>query len=178
MTQPHRAHLFLAAILVTGGLVAACRGGGATPAPAVTASPATSPAASASAAADAVVVNMAEAAGGAIVVDGEGRALYLFTNDTKGDGTSVCNGACAASWPPFLAGDAPVSAGDGVTGALGTATRDDGSLQVTLDGWPLYYFAGDVAAGDTNGQGLNSVWWLVGPDGSPIDGGAGVSDGS
>ncbi len=69
------------------------------------------------------------------------------------------------------------TAGDGLTGTLGTATRDDGTTQVTLNGWPLYYFAGDAAAGATEGQGLNDVWWLVTPDGSAIDGAAGGPDG-
>jgi predicted lipoprotein with Yx(FWY)xxD motif len=55
-----------------------------------------------------------------------------------------------------------------VTGDVDTITGTDGSTQVTLDGWPLYYFAGDSAAGDTSGQGVDDVWWVVGADGEKI----------
>ena len=48
---------------------------------------------------------------------------------------------------------------------LGTLTRDDGTVQVTYNGWPLYHFSGDTAPGDTNGQGLEGVWFLVSPTG-------------
>jgi predicted lipoprotein with Yx(FWY)xxD motif len=61
-----------------------------------------------------------------------------------------------------------VTAGTGVTGALATITRDDGSLQVTLGGKPLYYFMNDMAAGETNGHEQNDVWFLAGPDGKGI----------
>jgi predicted lipoprotein with Yx(FWY)xxD motif len=183
MTQPARAPRFIALVAV-GFVLAACGGGGATPSPAATmvSTPApptsASPAASGSPAAGATVVAVADNDAGSIVVDGAGRSLYLFTRDTKGAGTSTCTGECATAWPPLLVdAAAPATAGDGLTGTLDTVTRDDGSLQVTLDGWPLYYFAGDAAAGDTNGQGLNDVWWLVAPDGSPIDGAAAGPDG-
>ena len=70
------------------------------------------------------------------------------------------------------------TAGTGVTGALGTITRDDGTMQVTLGGTPLYYFGADKAAGDTNGQGLGEVWFLAGPDGTGLGmGGAAATDG-
>jgi predicted lipoprotein with Yx(FWY)xxD motif len=65
-----------------------------------------------------------------------------------------------------VASASDVAAGSGVTGALGTITRDDGTLQVTLSGVPLYYYAGDKAAGDTTGQGLFSKWYLVSPAGT------------
>jgi len=62
-----------------------------------------------------------------------------------------------------------VTAGTGVTGTIGTITRDDGGIQATLGGVPLYYFAGDIAAGETNGQGLNDVWWLVDGAGAAVE---------
>jgi predicted lipoprotein with Yx(FWY)xxD motif len=106
---------------------------------------------------------------GEIVVDEEGRTLYLFTRDTQGAGNSVCNGDCATAWPPLTVDDdGGVATGDGVTGEVGTATRDDGSTQVTLNGWPLYYFQADAAPGDANGQGVNDVWWVVDPAGDAI----------
>jgi predicted lipoprotein with Yx(FWY)xxD motif len=100
---------------------------------------------------------------GEYVTGEDGMALYVFLPD-EGD-TSECNGECAVNWPP-LTGD--VTAGDGVTGELGTITRDDGTTQVTLDGAPLYYFIGDEAAGDVNGQGLQDVWYLASADGTPV----------
>ncbi len=101
---------------------------------------------------------------GDILVDQDGNTLYLFLPDAQGP--SVCNDGCAAAWPPLLSG--PV-AGDGVdAGLLGTATRADGSEQVTYNGWPLYYYADDAAAGDTNGQGVNDVWYVVSAGGDAI----------
>jgi len=61
-------------------------------------------------------------------------------------------------------------AGEGVDATLlGTITRDDGSTQVTYNGWPLYYFHEDMAAGDTNGQGVEGVWFLVSPEGEAVE---------
>lgn len=101
---------------------------------------------------------------GEILVDGEGTTLYLFTPDAQGD--STCYDDCEANWPPLTDG---AEAGSGVdAGLLGSTTRTDGSEQVTYNGWPLYYFAGDVAPGETNGQGINEVWFVVSPAGEPI----------
>ena len=101
--------------------------------------------------------------------DGKGRSLYLFEADTKG--TSTCNDACAAQWPPLLTTGAP-QAGTGVTASmLGTIDRSDGAKQVTYNGHPLYLFIEDTATGNTNGQGVNAfgaLWWLVSPSGSAI----------
>jgi predicted lipoprotein with Yx(FWY)xxD motif len=109
---------------------------------------------------------------GAYVAGADGMALYVFLPD-EGD-TSACTGECAANWPPLTV-DAigEVTAGDGITGELGAITRDDGTTQVTLAGAPLYYFAGDEAAGDVKGQGLNDVWYLASAEGMPVgaDGG-------
>lgn len=102
---------------------------------------------------------------GEVLVDAEGMTLYMFDPDEQGDPT--CYDDCAGTWPPLVADGEPV-AGDGVdAGLLGTVERTDGSTQVTYDGWPLYYFAADAAAGDTNGQGVNDVWWVMSPDGAP-----------
>ena len=100
---------------------------------------------------------------GSFLVDSNGMTLYLYTNDTPG--TSTCTGSCASNWPPLLTNGAPV-AGQGVDAAmLGTTQRADGTTQVTYNSWPLYYFAGDSAAGDTNGEGKGSVWYVITPDG-------------
>ena len=149
--------------------VGACTntGGGATVAPATQPPATTAPAAGSPAAAGLSLVVAQDATLGSYVTGKDGKALYVFTPDT-GD-TSNCNDDCAANWPPLtvtMASD--VAAGTGVTGQLGTITRSDGALQVTLGGHPLYHFKGDAAAGDVNGQGLNDVWFLAGPDGNGV----------
>lgn len=109
---------------------------------------------------------------GAILTDAEGRTVYLFTNDEGMDG-SACTGGCAETWPPLtVESEAEAVAGADVTGELGTITRDDGSLQVTIAGHPLYHFSGDTDAGDTNGHGVGGVWFAVGPSGARIGSGS------
>jgi predicted lipoprotein with Yx(FWY)xxD motif len=111
-----------------------------------------------------VTVTVATSSLGTILADGDGNTLYLYTPDAQGD--STCYDQCAANWPP-LAGEA--QAGSGVDGSLlGTTQRTDGTTQVTYNGWPLYHFANDSAPGDTNGQGVGSVWYVVGSDGNAI----------
>lgn len=114
-------------------------------------------------------INVAEVGTfGQALVDGEGRTLYLFTNDTQDSGTSACADDCAIEWPPVMSQGAP-AAGTGVDATLlGTIARADGSMQVTYNGWPLYYFDEDTAPGDANGQGMGGVWFLVSPTGEMI----------
>lgn len=109
---------------------------------------------------------------GAYLAGENGRTLYVLTTDKPG--FSTCTGGCATNWPPFTvnAGDAVVGA-TGITGAFATITRDDGTSQVTFGGAPLYYFAGDSAAGDVNGQGSGGVWFVVSPSGGPNTGAGG-----
>ena len=103
---------------------------------------------------------------GNILVDGEGRTLYVFTKD-RGD-QSVCSGECATNWPALTATGAP-TAGAGVQASLlSTSKQADGSTQVTYGGRPLYYFAGDAKPGEAKGQGLNDVWFVIGADGKLI----------
>jgi predicted lipoprotein with Yx(FWY)xxD motif len=117
--------------------------------------------------AGAAAIEVASSDLGDILVDAEGVTLYVFDSDT--DGTSTCYEDCAANWPA-LTGE--VTAGEGVDESLlGTTERDDGETQVTYADRPLYYFAGDQAAGDTNGQGVGDAWWVMGPDGEAITGG-------
>ncbi len=106
---------------------------------------------------------------GQIVVDGKGMTVYVFDKDTKGTATSACTGDCLTNWP-IVTADSATPTVDGVTGTVGTITSPDGKLQVTLDGWPLYYYAGDDAAGATNGQGVGGIWWVVSPTGAKITG--------
>ena len=113
------------------------------------------------------VLKTADSDLGDIVVDAQGRTVYVFDKDTAGDGKSVCSGDCLAKWPAVTA-DSDKPAVDGVTGDVGTITRDDGSTQVTLGGMPLYLHTGDSQAGDVTGQAVGGSWWVVGPDGTKI----------
>jgi predicted lipoprotein with Yx(FWY)xxD motif len=127
--------------------------------------PTTAAAGGGAAATGAASVTLADSKLGKIVVDANGMTLYAFLKDTGG--TSACSGACANAWPPAAATGTP-TAGTGITGSLTAVARPDGTMQLKLGDWPLYRFAGDAAAGDTNGQGSNSVWYVVGADGQPI----------
>ena len=101
------------------------------------------------------------------LTDGEGRALYLYTEDEAG--VSNCSGACAENWPPLTTQGTTIGLDGVAPGQLDTLEREDGSLQVTYIGQPLYYFAQDQAAGETNGQGVNNVWYLVDLTGEAIE---------
>ncbi len=110
---------------------------------------------------------------GSILTDASGMSLYLFTNDERNK--SNCSGGCAAAWPPLLTTGGPVP-GDGVsTTSLATITRDDGGTQVVYNGWPLYYYAQDAAAGDANGQNVGDSWFVVSTYGGPIQNNAPVN---
>ncbi|WP_336360911.1 COG4315 family predicted lipoprotein [Haladaptatus sp. ZSTT2] len=104
---------------------------------------------------------------GDILVGPDGRTLYMFDRDTEGDPMSTCSGGCASTWPPLTVTDSPTKTDD-VSAALTTFERDDGSMQVAAGGWPLYYFAPDENPGDAKGQGVNDIWWVLKPDGTPI----------
>ena len=103
---------------------------------------------------------------GDILVDGSGMTLYMFTTDTQGAGASTCSGGCASAWPPLTVEGDP-EPGEGVTAELTTFDRGEGTMQVAANGWPLYYYASDSAPGDSSGQGVSGVWWVLGPDGTP-----------
>ena len=102
------------------------------------------------------------AIGTVLVAGSNGMTVYTFTKDVKDSGKSACTGGCATTWPALgvAAGGTPTG-GTGVTGKLGTITRDDGSTQVTYNGLPLYFFANDKAPGDANGVYAN--WEAVKP---------------
>ncbi|NED98608.1 COG4315 family predicted lipoprotein [Phytoactinopolyspora halotolerans] len=115
---------------------------------------------------DAGRVELSDTSLGEILVDGEGRTLYLFTPDSPGE--STCIDECLDIWPP-LEGD--VEAGEGVNEELlGTIERDDGTVQATYGDWPLYYYAEDADAGDIEGQGVNDVWYVIDADGEAVQG--------
>lgn len=99
---------------------------------------------------------------GPVLVGPAGMTLYTFMNDSPGGTASSCTGSCAQAWPPLAVTDDPTASSD-ATGTLATISRDDGSTQVTYNGSPLYYFAGDEAPGDTKGEGVGGVWFVAKP---------------
>lgn len=103
---------------------------------------------------------------GTVVVDGQGMTVYFYGQDTKGETASTCTGACAAQWPPVTSSGTPKVTG--VTGTVSTIAWPNGARQVTLDGLPIYTFAGDSAKGDVNGQLVANTWWAVSPAGAKI----------
>jgi predicted lipoprotein with Yx(FWY)xxD motif len=106
---------------------------------------------------------------GTILVDGQGKTVYRFAADTKGH--SNCDAACLQYWPALTSTVDLPTAASSVTAALGSITRSDGTKQVTVNGWPLYTYAGDNAPGATSGQGSNlsgGLWWVVSSDGGNV----------
>jgi predicted lipoprotein with Yx(FWY)xxD motif len=117
-------------------------------------------------------VGVADSGLGKILVDSQGRTLYLFKKDA---GTkSACYGACAGAWPPLRADGKP-AVGSGASGSLvGTTPRSDGKPQVTFNGKPLYLYEGDQKPGETNGQGstgFGAGWYALTPAGNQVSGG-------
>jgi predicted lipoprotein with Yx(FWY)xxD motif len=92
-----------------------------------------------------------------------GMTLYTYSKDKTG--TSTCSDQCAVNWPPYVvaSADSLSNIQAGVTGKVGTITRADGSMQVTYNGKPLYFFAKDAKSGDTTGQNVGKVWFVVKP---------------
>jgi predicted lipoprotein with Yx(FWY)xxD motif len=116
-------------------------------------------------------VDLAKGSLGPILIDSQGRTLYLWQADTGAK--STCTGACASAWPPLVTTGTP-TAGSGVTSSLlATTNRADGTKQVTYNGHPLYRFAGDTAPRQTNGQGstgFGAPWYVLSPRGKPLSG--------
>jgi predicted lipoprotein with Yx(FWY)xxD motif len=109
-----------------------------------------------------VSVNVATGPLGTYLSGPDNLTLYTFEPDSPN--TSTCDGGCAEAWPPFtVEPGVEFAPGDGVEGELTTFPRADGTLQVAYDGAPLYYFANDTTAGDTNGQGLGDNWFVAEP---------------
>jgi predicted lipoprotein with Yx(FWY)xxD motif len=146
----------IAVLAGAGVLVASACSSGASPA-ANAASPGATVPSAARQLSSPVSIAVGSSALGPIVVDASGHTLYRFDKDTPGSGSSACTGACAAAWPAALVSGAP-TAGPGLTGTLGVITRADGTRQISLDGHPLYRYAGDQNPGDTMGDGFGGIW--------------------
>ena len=115
---------------------------------------------------NAVVKTSDHAIYGTILTDASGRTLYSFADDERD--MSNCARGCAIAWPPLLTVGQPTAAEGADPGLLGITTRDDGSGQVTYDGRPLYYFAPDQRPGDTNGQYVADLWFVVSTSGEAV----------
>lgn len=157
-------NLMAAVIIVVAGIATACSSA-ATPAPATPAPATPAPAASsAPPAAGGPVIKTATVGsqGTLVVASSNGMTLYTFANDVKDSGKSACTGGCITKWPALTVPSGSTPTGDaGVTGKIGTITRDDGTIQVTYNGLPLYFYSTDKAPGDANG--IYTNWAAVKP---------------
>ncbi|MGW5675591.1 COG4315 family predicted lipoprotein [Streptomyces sp. NPDC003860] len=116
--------------------------------------------------AGASIVQVADSSLGRILVDEKGRTLYGFTKDKPG--ASSCDADCVAVWPA-LTSARDIAAGPGVQAALLTEAKlEEGAEQAVYGDWPLYYYVGDTAAGDVNGQGLDGEWFAIAADGKLV----------
>ena len=159
-TKPLSLLLAFAAIALVALVVAGC-GGGSDQATAASGS---------SNAGGSATIGMSKIGGlGSVLVDSQGRTVYLFEKDTGPN--STCFGACATEWPPVTTSGKP-KAGNGVTAAmLGTTKRSDGKTQVTYNGHPLYLFEADRKPGDATGQNVDAFgaeWYVLSPAGNRI----------
>ncbi|HZX02483.1 hypothetical protein [Kribbella sp.] len=115
---------------------------------------------------------------GKIVVDGNGRTVYVFDKDSKGK--SNCEGGCLALWPAVPSGSGAPQLTGIAASLVGTITRSDGSKQLAINGMPLYLYAQDAQAGQAKGQAFGGIWWVIGADGKKItahSGGSGNGNG-
>ena len=122
----------------------------------------TSPSASSGSAAQ---INVLSTSQGSVLTDDSGHVLYMFNPDNRG--ASVCYDECAAVWPPTLTTGTPTAGTGADASLLGTTKRKDGTTQVTYNKYPLYTFSFDAKPGDTNGQAVKSIWWVLNAAGVP-----------
>jgi predicted lipoprotein with Yx(FWY)xxD motif len=158
--------LSLSALALVGALVLAACGGSSGSKSSSTATSTPRP----STAAAAPVVTTKKTSLGTFLVGPSGRTLYLFEAD-KGS-KSNCNGACATTWPPLTSTAKPKASGGVNMSLLSTSKRADGSTGITYAGHPLYYFEGDSAPGQTNGEGstgFGAEWYVVSTGGKPLE---------
>lgn len=168
--RPYRRHARLTGAVGTAALalLAACSSNNSSSTPSTTAPmTTTSNASTTTAPIGAVVASSSVATLGVILVSKSGATLYRYAPDSTGHPT--CVGACASAWPPLIvpAGSATPTAGSGVAPSdLGTVTRSGGALQVTYKKMPLYTYTGDSMSGQSSGQGVGGVWFVI-----PVSGG-------
>jgi predicted lipoprotein with Yx(FWY)xxD motif len=118
--------------------------------------------------AKAIVASAQKAKVGRVIVDAQGRTLYRFTAEAQG--RPVCTGACVSTWLP-----ATVTTASGLPAHVATVKRDDGTLQLTYNGHPLYRYSGDSSTADANGQGVGGQWFVIKAGGASTGGGGGTT---
>jgi predicted lipoprotein with Yx(FWY)xxD motif len=165
LSLPLGRRVLLAAPLAAAALLTACSSGGSSGGSSIGAG------GSSAAAPGAVTIETHKGAIGSYLTDGAGRALYMWTADA--DNKSACNGGCTAEWPPLVvpASGSAKASGSAQQSDISTISRSDGSKQVSYKGHPLYYYADDVKAGTTKGQGsddFGAKWWVLTPAGAAI----------
>jgi predicted lipoprotein with Yx(FWY)xxD motif len=169
-TKPLSLLLAFAAIALVALVVAGCGGGD---------NQATAASASSSTAGGSSTIGVSDVGSlGKVLVDSQGRTVYLFEKDTGPK--STCFGACATEWPPVTASGKP-NADSGVTASmLGTTKRSDGTTQVTYNGHPLYLFEADQKPGDATGENVDAFgaeWYVLSSAGHKVVGKATGSGG-
>jgi predicted lipoprotein with Yx(FWY)xxD motif len=161
-------HMFLGLVPVAVALVVAgCGGGGSGSGSSYGAAKTTAPSSSGGGGAS-VAVRKTDL--GPTLVDSQGRTLYLFEKDKTM--ASTCDGACASVWPPLTTSGKPKALAGIAAAKLGTTKRNDGKLELTYAGHPLYYYVSDTQPGQLTGEGLDQFgakWDAVAPSGKGID---------
>lgn len=104
---------------------------------------------------------------GDVIVDVDGRAVYIYDKDTPNSGESTCYDVCARDWPPVIAGSGTLEVVD-LSAKVDTIKRTDGGNQVTVNGWPVYYYANDTQTGDVKGEAADGLWWLLNTSGGKL----------
>jgi predicted lipoprotein with Yx(FWY)xxD motif len=168
--KPFSLLIAAAAIALVAAVIAGCGGGD---------NQATAASSNSSSAGGSSTIGVSDIGGlGKVLVDSNGRTVYLFEKDTGPK--STCFGACATEWPPVTTNGKP-TAGDGVTASmLGTTKRSDGTTQVTYNGHPLYLFEADMKPGDATGQNVDAFgaeWYVLSSAGDKVEGKATGSGG-
>jgi predicted lipoprotein with Yx(FWY)xxD motif len=164
----HRTALTLAGGLSLAALLLTACGGSSAGGGAVTAA--------APSVATGALVGTASTSVGSVLVDAQGKAVYVFAADSPGH--SNCTGSCLSYWPPVPAPTTLPPPPADVTARLGVLKRADGIRQLTVNGWPLYTYTGDTAPGTTAGQGVaasGGQWWVVSPSGDQVTSTTGAS---
>lgn len=158
-----RPALCAVALILGAAALTACR----SPAPTSSAASTASPSASAQQAASGTVgVKISDSSLGPILTDQDGRTLYAFTPDKQG--ASTCTAGCVATWPALISRGSATAGSGAQSALLSKVTRAEGTTQATYNNWPLYYYVGDVAPGDVDGEGSGGVWFTVGADGKLV----------
>ena len=101
---------------------------------------------------------------GKIIVNGKGMTAYFYDLDTAHSGISACTGSCSTNWPAIVSKSAKIAA----VGIKGKITLLAHTRQIAINGRPIYTFIGDTGKGETNGQGVGGVWYVISANGTEL----------